>query len=283
MIRDYIVFILIITVGAFYYISFLIKNEKSKSEFKPPLQPYGLPYRVGSLGGKPVNLGEGVEYLEYEDFRFFSKDKQNMKHDYSAKIVSFGFNFRYPDKLFLVKYYKAPREAYDAYKAEHFLPDNQWVDVGVDGENPDPNCPERRFKYLTQFENRSKERLEEYNYMDVYIATNEIEYGLEKYTPHPRWVEKNNKLRIKNGNPQIYYIDDLYVQKDKSGKILTLITCSTTDTPLARRCSQEFSMQPYMKRVSVSATFQRVHLKDWQQIQKSAIKIVKSFVVKTKQ
>jgi hypothetical protein len=42
-------------------------------------------------------------------------------------------------------------------------------------------------------------------------------------------------------------------------------------------------MQPYMKGVSARATFQRVHLKDWQQIQKSAIKIVKSFVVKTKQ
>ena len=141
MIRDYIVFILIITVGAFYYISFLIKNEKSKSEFKPPLQPYGLPYRVGSLGGKPVNLGEGVEYLEYEDYRFFSKDKKNTKHNYSSKIVSFGFNFRYPDELFLIYYYKAPQKAYNAYKAEHFLPDNQWVDVGVDGENPDPDFP----------------------------------------------------------------------------------------------------------------------------------------------
>ncbi len=275
IIKEYIIFILVILVFLFYCISFLIKNEKSKSEFKPPLQPYGLPYRVGSLGGKPVNLGEGVEYLEYEDFRFLSKDKKNTNHNYNSKVVSFGFNFRYSDELFLVKYYKAPQKAYSVYKAEHFSPDNQWVRVGVDGENPDPDFPARRFKYSTELKNYSKE----YEYYRVYISTNEIEYGLEKYIPHSSWVERNNRLRKKNGNKSIYYIDDWYVQKDKSGKILTLIACSTIDTPLARRCSQEFSIQPYMKGVSVSATFQRVHLKDWQQIQQSATKIIKSFIV----
>lgn len=37
-----------------------VEIEEKSSDFIPPMGPYGLPYRVGNLGGKPVNLSEGV-------------------------------------------------------------------------------------------------------------------------------------------------------------------------------------------------------------------------------
>lgn len=41
--------------------------KNTAAEFKRPMGPHGLPYRVGNLGGKAVLLGEDAIFLEYED------------------------------------------------------------------------------------------------------------------------------------------------------------------------------------------------------------------------
>lgn len=272
-------------LGICFISLFLIACEQEhnkESGFTPPIGPYGLPYRVGNLGGKPVNLGEGIEFLEYEDFRFFDKDKKNTHYDYNSKIIVFGFHFRYTDDLFLVKYYKAPQKAYEYYKVEYFLPDNKWVDVGVFSNKIHHGDLTSYFLNSTlDSKIIPKEDMEKFDYMNIYVSANETQYGLEKYVPHPRWVERNNRLKIINRNLNKYNIDDLYVEKNKNGKVVTFTECSTINTPLARRCKQYFLLEPYMK-ARVSTTFQRVHLKDWKLIKKGATKIIKSFVVKSK-
>ncbi|OTG69171.1 hypothetical protein B9T25_00790 [Acinetobacter sp. ANC 4470] len=77
----------------------------------------------------------------------------------------------------------------------------------------------------------------------------------------------------------LYDIDDLYVQKDSKGKVLTLIKCEYSEYPLVRICEQKFVLEPEMK-VRILAVFQSVHLQDWQFIQQQAKTVVLGFIVK---
>ena len=74
-------------------------------------------------------------------------------------------------------------------------------------------------------------------------------------------------------------LDDLYVEKDKGGKVLTLIKCGDPENPIARKCEQEFVLNPEM-RARVTTIFQSVHLQDWKTIQLKAKKVVQGFIVK---
>ena len=128
----------------------------------------------------------------------------------------------------------------------------------------------------------SKKYLEEINFMHIYIPTDEYEYGLQKYIPHPKWVKRNKELiAINTGSNALYDIDDLYVEKDKGGKVLTLIKCGDSENPIARKCEQEFVLEPEMK-VRISAVFQSMYLHDWKIIQLKAKRVVQGFIVEPK-
>ena len=248
-----------------------------KPEFKAPMGPYGLPYQVGNLGGKAVNLPEGVRWLEYEDSPVLNPENRRTGYkppprNYNSIITSFGVIMKYPTGLVLVRYRKAPRDSSKQYDAEINLADHQWIDIGVKaGRRYHNNLTAAFINSTLDLTTENKKHKEEVHFLNVYIPTNQAQYGLEKNIPHPEWVKFFG------------YKDttDLYIQKNEQGKVTTLIRCSNTDVALARTCSMQSIMEPAMK-VLLVVQFQRVHLKDWKLIQQQSEKIIKSFIVQPK-
>lgn len=258
-------------------------KEPEMQEFITPRDQYGARYSVGDLGGKPVNLGREAPWVEYEDNSGFVTGKKYKRktRTYQSKIQAFGFDMRYTDGLVLVYYYKAPPYSREKYNAEINLPDNHWVSVGVYADRHyNGDLSTKLINSTLETKITSKKHLEEFNFRDIYLPSDEYEYGLQKYIPHPKWVKRNKKLMAKNtGSNALYDIDDLYVEKNEKGKVLTLITCGDSVNPIARKCKQEFVLEPEMK-VRISAVFQSMYRKDWKIIQQQAKKVVLGFIVK---
>ena len=254
-------------------------EEPTKPKFKRPIGPYGLPYRVGNLGGKSVLLGEEASDLEYEDSPVLNPENRRKGYEppprnFDSIITAFGFEMKYPTGLVLVRYHKAPQDASKQYDAERDMADSQWVHVIVSAG--------RRYSYKSNltaaFINStldtkvsSLKNIQENHYISIYIPSNKQEHGLEKHIPHPEWINFYEYKETK----------DLYIQKNEQGKVTTLIRCSNTDVALTRQCSMQSIMEPTMK-VLLDVQFQRVHLKDWQLIQQQSEKIIKSFIVQPK-
>lgn len=274
-----------ITLSAFILIACDSNKELETQEFITPRDQYGARYSVGDLGGKPVNLGREAPWVEYEDNSGFVTGKKYKRktRTYQSKIQAFGFDMRYTDGLVLVVYYKASPYSEKLYKKEINLPDNHWVSVSVYADKSyNGDLSTRLINSTLEKKISSKKYLEEINFMHIYIPTDEYEYGLQKYIPHPKWVKRNKKLMaINTGSNALYDIDDLYVEKDKGGKVLTLIKCGDSENPIARKCEQEFVLEPEMK-VRISAVFQSMYLHDWKIIQLKAKRVVQGFIVEPK-
>lgn len=261
-----------------------ISEKKQEIELKVPRDQYGTKYSIGNLGGKPVQLGSGVFWLEYEDNAGFVPGRKYKRkvRNYDSKIVSFGFYMRYTDGLLYVLNYKAPRYSKDQYEKEIRIPGNQWISVGVNSHKNYYGDLTTRLKNLTLDLTISyKEYMEELNYSDIYMPTEEYVYELQKYNPHPVWAKTMLERSKKSLDEYKYLHDirDLYVNKDKNNKVLTLIRCENSKYAISEKCNLEYVLEPEMK-VRLNIIFQRVHLKDWKLIQNQAEKVVKSFVVK---
>ncbi|BCU65309.1 hypothetical protein F941_01067 [Acinetobacter bouvetii DSM 14964 = CIP 107468] len=262
-----------------------LNKEPETQEFITPRDQYGARYSVGDLGGKPVNLGREAPWVEYEDNTGFvtGKKYKRQTRTHQSKIQAFGFDMRYTDGLVLVVYYKASPYSEKQYNAEINLPDNHWVSVSVYADRHyNGDLSTRLINSTLETKISSKKILEEFYFMHIYLPTDEYEYGLQKYVPHPEWVKQNKKLMAKNtGSNALYNIDDLYVEKNETGKVLTLITCGDSEYPIARKCKQEFILEPEMK-ARVTTIFQKVHLQDWKIIQLKAKKMMLGFIVEPK-
>lgn len=259
-----------------------LNKEPETQEFITPRDQYGARYSVGDLGGKPVNLGREAPWVEYEDNTGFviGKKYKRQTRTYQSKIQAFGFYMRYTDGLFLVRYYKASPYSAEQYNSEINLPDNYWVRVGVYADKSyNGNLTAQLINSTLETKIVTKKHLKDYNYMNIYIPTHKYEYGLQKYNPHPEWIKK--KLKNESVNSTLYDIEDLYVEKNGEGKVLTLIKCQHSIYPIARKCKQEFVLDPEMK-VSLSILFQSIHLQDWKIIQQQAKKMVLGFIVEPK-
>lgn len=257
------------------------ENKKQQTtaelEFQPPMGPWGLPYRVGNLGGKPVNLdGQIVNYLDYEICPVWVWDKaepeckKKQKRTYDSVIESFSFEMRYTDGLLLIQYYKAPQYSRKQHNAEKNLVDSPWVTVGV-------NAGKRYVKDgdMDAFLKRvlDKEPIPHassgLSYINIYIPTEEYYFGLKKYVPHPAWVSQSS---YKN-------TEDVYIYQDNDMQNTTIIRCSNHPQP-KRSCKMLFVMGEEMN-VSVDVLFRRSHLQDWKQMQQKARKAILGFVVQT--
>ncbi|MCR4532771.1 hypothetical protein [Acinetobacter venetianus] len=266
-----------------YFSSLLLtaceQKQNKEPEFKRPMGPYGLPYRVGNLGGKAVLLGEEVGWLEYEDSPVLVHEHRYKGYkapprDFNSVITSFGIQMKYTTGIALIIYRGAPQEAYQQYKAEINSPDNQWVSIGLNaGIRYHPDLTATFINSTLDNKIRSKEHMKNVKYINIYIPIGQQEFGLEKYAPHPEWVNSSGYLETQ----------DMYIQKDSTGKIITLLECNNyikkgLSTP---RCKMRWNLEPFMK-VQLEARFARVHLKDWQLIRKNSEKLIKSFAVDPK-
>ena len=253
------------------------EQQKNKEpEFKAPMGPYGLPYQVGNLGGKAVLLGEEAFFTEYEDSPVLVREHRYKGYkapprDFNSVITSFGMEMKYTTGIALVRYQGAPQESYRQYKAEIDSPDNQWINLIVNSGIR--YHPDLTSYFINSTVDSKIKNIKETHYIYIYIPTYEQEFGLEKYAPHPEWVKFSGYAKTQ----------DMYLQKDSAGKVITLISCtnSVVKERSAPRCNMRWNLEPFMK-VQMEAYFQRVHLKDWQLIRKNSEKLIKSFAIDPK-
>lgn len=249
-------------------------ENKANPDFKPPITPYGQPYRVGNLDGQPINLGEAIQgAVEYDDKA--GKQFDSSSRTYDSPIAAFGLDMRYTDGIPVMRYYKAPQYAAEQYKIQINQPNHQWVHLtvlagsGFQLPREGADKVDRLARIYIERKPRRSETVGLLNYYNVYIKTDELAYGLERYVPHPKWIREAGYENT----------PDVYVHKNTTGKIDTFIQCHNIDVPLARNCYQDFLLDPALK-VQVTAKFQRVHLQDWQLIQQQAKTLLNSFFVK---
>ncbi|MDM1249397.1 hypothetical protein HX005_18720 [Acinetobacter sp. R933-2] len=258
-----------------------ISPIKVDPDFKIPMGPYGLPYRVGNLGGKPVMLGEEFSMAEYCDDPTITGEKgwkpyERQKHNFDSGLTSFYWEFKYTTGLILVTYREASRQSGQEYEAEQDRHDSQWVTTSVNAGtryyDRDVHTTFLRSTIDTDIE--SLESLKRFHYSGVVVPTSKQVFGLDVYVAHPEWV-KHWK------NKDTY---DIYVEKNSQGRVMTMIRCDNVppNSTLRPRCEMKWSLEPYMNKVALRARFFRVHLKDWQLIQQQSEKILKSTVVDPK-
>lgn len=259
-----------------------ISPIKVDPDFKIPMGPYGLPYRVGNLGGKPVMLGEEFSMAEYCDDPTITGEKgwkpyERQKHNFDSGLTSFYWEFKYTTGLILVTYREAPRQSGQEYEAEKDRHDSQWVTTAVlAGDRYPYGGIHTNFLNYTLID-KDKEYLkfkEDHHYLNIVVPTSKQVFGLDEYVAHPEWV-KHWKYK------DTY---DIYAEKNSQGRVMTMIRCANAppNTTWRPRCEMKWSLEPYMNKVALRARFFRVHLKDWQLIQQQSEKILKSTVVDPK-
>lgn len=250
-----------------------------------PLSPHGLPYRVGNLGGKPVLLGEGISFVEYEDSPLIVRENRRKDYEpplrnFDSVITSFGAKLKYTTGLVLVEYGGAPkgseaaRTAQDSqiqFKDEKYNLDTDWISLSIEAgvRYPKLNPTEIFTAYTMNAKDFDQKFEESVHYSNVYVPANIKEFDLEKYDPHPAWVKAWGYEKTQ----------DMYIHRDDHGEVTTRFHCdNVSPTNWSYQCDMSWSLQPEM-RVWAKVTLQRVHLKDWRLIQAQTEKLIKSLVV----
>lgn len=268
-----------------------ISPIKVDPDFKIPMGPYGLPYRVGNLGGKPVMFGEGFGMAEYCDSPTITGSKgwkhyEHPKRSFDSSLTSLYWEFKYTTGLIYIGYMEAPPQSKIEHEAEAMKPHSRWVTVGV-------NAGTRYFyrdlhtvflKYTTDIDIKSQQYLEDSDYRGIVIPTQKKVFHLEEYVAHPEWIKRLERQKIVNKYIRGYQDTfDIYVQKNSQDRVMTMIICNNWPPHTwSYRCDMKWSLEPYMNKVFLEASFSRAHLKDWQIIKQQSEKILKSTVVDPK-
>ncbi len=257
-----------------------ISPIKVDPNFKIPMGPYGLPYRVGNLGGKPVMLGEGFSMAEYCDDPTITGEKgwkgyESPPRNFDSGLTSFYWEFKYTTGLRLIRYREAPRQSSQEYDAEQDQYDNQWVTTGVYAGTRyyDRDVHTTFLRSTVDTDIESLESLKRFHYSRVVVPTSKQVFGLHEYVAHPEWV--------KHWEYRDTY--DIYVQKNSQGRVMTMIRCKNAPPKTwSYRCDMQWSLEPYMNKVFLEASFSRWYLKDWQVIKQQSENFLKSTVVDPK-
>ncbi|SDB84776.1 hypothetical protein [Acinetobacter boissieri] len=249
-------------------------HQKESAANSPQVEkdPYGQPYYIGNLDGIKMKLGSAIEYVDYEICPVWTFDDidpkctPKPKRTYDSRFLRFHFTLYYPTDLLLLNFsgFFSTNDSKKKYEAERNDANNQWVKVSVESNKHVQAGYLKDILRNQTIETRlsDKEHLEKVNYINTYEKTTENVYGLQKYKPHPRWVENYS---YKN-------ITDLYVAYNSKGDVSTLITCNDRSPyPNARDCNQWFILSADTH-VNIKAHYQFVNLKDWQIIQSKVLK-----------
>lgn len=221
-----------------------------------PYGKYGLPYRMGSFGGVPIRIDQGFD-LEYD--AKVRADKLSPR-TFESPISSFGFEFRYTDEVLLVYYHKAPRDIVYQYEEEKKKAGHKWLTVMVSqggvGNYNDFTSTLTDEKYHAQT-----------NYLFLYQPTYTKEFGLTKFVPSPKSKKEKSKTY------------DFYLYHDEQGNVTRMIKCSNHFRPISQTCLL-FYQHKLADYIDVRIDFQRIYLKDWQEIERKALDKISTLVVK---
>lgn len=250
-------------------------REKINPEI--PKDKYGRPaYRIGNLGGVPVHLPQGVDYLEYSDSPGWNPEAiKNYNPDmrtYDSVIESFGFEFRSTD---LTIYDSRDDELYDVKQYDNkYKNGGDWIKASVLGGKAYGGVVEALTDTLESATNgfyleppypvphRHYERLEK-----------EDKYGLESFINPGIDPDTNKPWR------EYEYAEDLFVARDEKGLVKTYITCSNRKNIPYPGCDHLIRF-PYHMKIRLQIRYHRKNLKDWKELENNAIKIIESFQVK---
>ena len=183
---------------------------------------------IGDLGGVPVRIPfEFAKSVEYDDDPAIlePRSKPVPARNFSSKLRSFGFDFRYPDM--------AGPDSEEARKdqAAHLPGNTFWIFVGLNagqdysGAGSTERLTSSRLSGPEAFTGAS------------YRLAAEKTCGLEAYLLEGNDPKTGKPIR-ENSNAQ-----DVFVDRDAAGKATTFIQCS--NRPLnAAPCTQYFDLEP---------------------------------------
>lgn len=238
--------------------------------FQPPemaAAQYSKKDVVGILGGQPVRLPRyAVHLVEYDGEPSWSPSKNAARRSETSGIKSFGFDARYPDMKMIDSY------ATEKEQKSQSIYTSMWLSVGVtSGEiYLKDGFLDREFACLvrstapprcnTVWWGNDYERLPKSEHgLTVYALK-----GLEPKSGQPAREQKNTK--------------DVFVAKDKQGRVRTYISCSNVGHEAAP-CGHNFSMEYEGMHAFVYLKYRRGLLPHWQDIQTKVTQAMLGFVV----
>lgn len=208
---------------------------------------------VGDLGGVPVDLPKNLVHLvEYDGDPAWGKKRESPKptRSYDSKINSFGFDVRYTDNTIFDESSKEIKRAYDEQKN---LGNSPWISVSVSSGD--------RYHGVGAIHRIGNGTISASDVHPAYryAKLDSKQYGLEVYAS-PGIDPKTNKPWREDSSAK-----DVFIQRDKTGQIITYIECSNRDVPRPP-CSHRFDLEPEMG-LFVNVHYSRHNLADWQQIE----------------
>lgn len=289
MIKNFLIGFVVVFVLYKGFLSFYSKIPDS--DFKTPKQKaFNLEYTVGNLGGYPVKLGVGFDFMmEYNGTEIWAKTpwyqklipKKKKIRTYDDIIRHFNFRFRYPDGRIYVGYFQADPELKALYNKEEYkapYPDylnSPWVSVSVyAGEHHstrylDPASMERWLE--PQMQPRLYPDIStEMSYLDVLVPTNQTIYGLEYFAPHPKAIEQEK------GDISPFKNQEVYRFRNEKGQVEGHIECDRS--PRVQNCEIFAHLQGDIK-ANFRIHFRKPLLPHWKEIKAQAEYLIWGLVV----
>ncbi|MFZ6799361.1 hypothetical protein [Undibacterium sp. Di24W] len=210
---------------------------------------------VGDLGGMPVTIPRHfANFVEYEGDPGWSKREGPVPaRDHHSKLVSFGFNVRFPDMVGLSsEELRENKQSFNIYNTP-------WIYVGITtGKNfGDGLGLERTFAGYME-ENVSKVEHQMTKQFDLDIYTHVV-------------VEANTKKIIVADS----FDKDVFIERNAQGKLVGFITCSKV-SHAAAPCDLFFQLDPNLK-AWVNIIFRRSLLSEWKQMKSLVTTLVLDF------
>ena len=231
--------------------SFLLSNPFEPSEMAAA--KYASRDVVGDLGGAPVNIPRHfANYVEYEGDPGWGEKRKGPKpkRTHQSKLTSFGYDTRFPD----MAGESSPELIKD--KRSYLGSKTPWISVGI---NTGKNYPGDGF-----LERWIHARLETPNTILKYMNYEQLpakEHGLMVYAAAGIDPKTNRPYRQDDD------AEDVFIARDKSGRVDTTIQCSNRNVP-APPCTHNFSLAPDM-RAQVYLSYSRNQLPQWREMQEA--------------
>lgn len=218
---------------------------------------------VGDLGGVPVSIPRHfANYVQYEGDPSWGEKRQGPKPErtHQSKLVSFGYHTRFPDM--------AGESSVELIqdKRSYSPATTPWISVGIRTGSIYPGDG-----FLDRW---THARVETPNTILKYMNYEQLptkEYGLTAYAAAGIDPKTSKPYRE---DPDA---KDVWVSRDKSGRVTTTIQCSNRHVP-APPCTHDFSMEPEMH-AEVVVSYRRSQLANWREIQEAVKQQILSFRV----
>ena len=241
-------------------------NEARLQKLNIPRNENGVRYSIGNIGGQRVQIPPGIvnTWITYDgdpnDFDFDAKKKyKRPPASYESSIAQFGFKFRISDGALL----------------------RLGTQTAVDYQNDSKTLP-IPWAYVISSSGEQYPKGERAALMDVYfkdyvnptsqapLTYSGQEYGLDVYRffggaappPQNSWDK-----------------EEVYVRRDTTGEITTIIICANNPNFAVNFCTQNFYMPKNQMKAFLDVSYPRAYLPEWQKIEQHIITILNGFAL----